>query len=904
MLLQGPHYRNLALTLLVMILVFTASARGLEAAPHQQAVDFSWNPANRTIVVAPSTFTQVTATLTNNNAAPQTYNLSILPASLPTGWTVSIAPATAVTLNPGGSQVFTFTIGSPTTVGSSLNVTIRATRTDNAVADFPIVVSVQTPTATPSTSSFSWNPVSTTITAQPGGAAAQANLTLQSNSTGTQSYTISTNIADFPGWNIIIAPSTTVSITGNSSVQFAFFVSAPATAAPGSTISLQVTATRQSDNTPIIGVINVTVAAATATPTRTSTATPTTGPVCPEGSRDPGGDLNSARLILVDTPNNHGICFQGDEDWFKFGGIGGKVYTIDITRFDAGIDLIIELYDENGVRLAVNDDFFARTPAPTAAAIQTPLPTRDIAPRIQSWRAPRDGIYYIRVRDTAGIGGRDKTYTLVVFSESYGPTPPIVSEICRDLFEEDGLPEQAKLITSNEIQPSHRLCPVGDADWVKFFGKSGKTYYIYTDTRPYRNNPAANPSTTESEAGADTQLYLVDRDGLTILDFSDDIDGPDGSSLDSQIRFVPRVDGFYFAQVKNTGDIGNQFIRYDIVLTQCAPGRDDCGRAKVATSIVPTPAPASTQTPLSFNPTATSAVGTATPVTLTPTVLAFLEQSQRPGLVNGPLVGFADPTFNLVWQRTDQLVAQNRVNRSWLWGPRGLMARSEGYVQAEGGLRQVQYFDKGRMEVSNPAGDRSSPWFVTSGLLATELVTGRMQVGDTDFVQRGPADIPIAGDLDSPTGPTYASFLAALDSPSGDRTGSLPLETIDRSGQFGTYSGPERAETRLTRFVAETNHNIPDVFWRYLNANGPINERGQTRTGQLMNWVFTMGYPVSEPFWARVQVGGNQRLVLIQIFQRRVLTYDPANASGWQVEMGNVGRHYYRWRYGEDLPSS
>jgi hypothetical protein len=71
-----------------------------------------------------------------------------------------------------------------------------------------------------------------------------------------------------------------------------------------------------------------------------------------------------------------------------------------------------------------------------------------------------------------------------------------------------------------------------------------------------------------------------------------------------------------------------------------------------------------------------------------------------------------------------------------------------------------------------------------------------------------------------------------------------------------------------------------------------------------MNWVFTMGYPVSEPFWASVQVGGNQRMVLIQIFQRRVLTYDPANPSAWQVEMGNVGRHYYRWRYGEDLPAS
>jgi len=26
----------------------------------------------------------------------------------------------------------------------------------------------------------------------------------------------------------------------------------------------------------------------------------------------------------------------------------------------------------------------------------------------------------------------------------------------------------------------------------------------------------------------------------------------------------------------------------------------------------------------------------------------------------------------------------------------------------------------------------------------------------------------------------------------------------------------------------------------------------------------------------------------------------PTNPSAWQVEQGNVGRHYYRWRYGNE----
>jgi hypothetical protein len=56
--------------------------------------------------------------------------------------------------------------------------------------------------------------------------------------------------------------------------------------------------------------------------------------------------------------------------------------------------------------------------------------------------------------------------------------------------------------------------------------------------------------------------------------------------------------------------------------------------------------------------------------------------------------------------------------------------------------------------------------------------------------------------------------------------------------------------------------------------------------------------PISEPFWARVKVGGVEKEVLMQAFQRRVLTYTPSNPAGFQVEMGNVGQHYLRWRYG------
>ena len=64
-----------------------------------------------------------------------------------------------------------------------------------------------------------------------------------------------------------------------------------------------------------------------------------------------------------------------------------------------------------------------------------------------------------------------------------------------------------------------------------------------------------------------------------------------------------------------------------------------------------------------------------------------------------------------------------------------------------------------------------------------------------------------------------------------------------------------------------------------------------------------MGYPITEPYWARVKIGGIYSDVLFQLFERRTLAYIPSMDKGWQVQMGNVGAHYARWLYGGPLPS-
>lgn len=63
--------------------------------------------------------------------------------------------------------------------------------------------------------------------------------------------------------------------------------------------------------------------------------------------------------------------------------------------------------------------------------------------------------------------------------------------------------------------------------------------------------------------------------------------------------------------------------------------------------------------------------------------------------------------------------------------------------------------------------------------------------------------------------------------------------------------------------------------------------------------ALTFGHPITEAYWTRTVIGGVEQWVLVQLFERRTLTYTLANPPVWQVEMGNVGLHYAIWRYGE-----
>ena len=282
-------------------------------------------------------------------------------------------------------------------------------------------------------------------------------------------------------------------------------------------------------------------------------------------------------------------------------------------------------------------------------------------------------------------------------------------------------------------------------------------------------------------------------------------------------------------------------------------------------------------------------------------LLPFLPLLPAQGAAPG---AFALPQFAALWQRTDGPVAGGQAARSWLWGPTPGTVQTEPFAGAPGGLRTVQYFDKARME-ANPDAAPGSRWATTTGLLVVEMTAGRVQVGPDQYEDRQPADLPVAGDATVPAAlaaavPTYRSFHDVASLPGGpDRrapssVGAAVTATIDAAGSVG--SGPDSG-VRVAAYTPETGHNIPDVFAQFMQSQGLVDESGQLRTAALMDPVYVLGYPISEAYWATVPVAGQPTRVLIQLFQRRVLTYIPGYSGGWQVQMGNTGRDYYAWRY-------
>jgi hypothetical protein len=89
-------------------------------------------------------------------------------------------------------------------------------------------------------------------------------------------------------------------------------------------------------------------------------------------------------------------------------------------------------------------------------------------------------------------------------------------------------------------------------------------------------------------------------------------------------------------------------------------------------------------------------------------------------------------------------------------------------------------------------------------------------------------------------------------------------------GQFVPYS---------SQLAPAPGYIVPDYFWNYINR-ADLFPHG---------WLHDVGLPLTGTFEAEITVNGLPQRVVLQAFERAILSYNPTNPAEWQIERANVG---------------
>ena len=196
-----------------------------------------------------------------------------------------------------------------------------------------------------------------------------------------------------------------------------------------------------------------------------------------------------------------------------------------------------------------------------------------------------------------------------------------------------------------------------------------------------------------------------------------------------------------------------------------------------------------------------------------------------------------NPAFQRTWDRTDQPVSSGAVARTWIWGPEATSpVVQESYAESPGGSRQVQYFDKSRMEINNPDGDpQLVPSTSPTACSSSNSCPVSSNSATTPSSSMTPPQVNVAGDPDDPPSPTPISRRCAplLPLPNG----SAIVQRLDGDGAVSTTRAwPARASPPPSASPSRASTiRWPSPFWAFMNSTGPVWINGQRATERLFD---------------------------------------------------------------------
>lgn len=127
----------------------------------------------------------------------------------------------------------------------------------------------------------------------------------------------------------------------------------------------------------------------TATPTPTffptATPTPTIESVCADMFEPDNTAAQAGPIGTNGEGQTHTFDLPGDQDWMYFDALRGTVYDMETFNLLLDTDTVLRLYDSDGTTLLDANDDCPGAPQPFASCL--------------TWAAPRDGRYYIMIKE-------------------------------------------------------------------------------------------------------------------------------------------------------------------------------------------------------------------------------------------------------------------------------------------------------------------------------------------------------------------------------------------------------------------------------------------------------------------------------------------------------------------------
>lgn len=260
------------------------------------------------------------------------------------------------------------------------------------------------------------------------------------------------------------------------------------------------------------------------------------------GNYEPNDICSLAGDLAVNgVAQQHSFCQNADVDWVRLEVVAGAQYRASATNTGNKADAQLGLYpDCEGA------------------------PSLDSSQQIE-FTAPSSGYVYLRSAnlDPAQFGAGAE-YNLKV--------EQLNSECSGDAAEPDDGQATAKELTANAPAQTHRICPAGEQDWVKWQAVAGQSYEI---------------ETLNLAKDADTVVCLYDANGAQIS-----CDDDSGAGLGSRLLLqnVPS-NAVYYASVRHyKADVAGPNTQYDLRLSTslcAADAFEDDGSQTHAKAISP-----------------------------------------------------------------------------------------------------------------------------------------------------------------------------------------------------------------------------------------------------------------------------------------------------------------------------